>query len=234
MHYRLHEIKTYRNKHQVFADRHEAGLMLAEMLAPHYAGAENGIVLSIPAGGVPIGMEVSRRLLIPHDLMIVRKLPIPGNTEAGFGAMDPEGRLILNEEMLRYLHLDKEQIEMQAAVVREELEKRNLFFREGKPFPDLAGMTVILVDDGLASGYTMLAAAGAVRKHGAARIVLAIPTGLLDSIEKVVELADEIFCVNVIDYWPFAVANAYRNWHDLSRREVAELLKGQTVAHQPG
>jgi putative phosphoribosyl transferase len=229
MKYRLHEITQYRNKHNLFADRHEAGQILAEMLAPEYAGIENGIVLAIPSGGVPIGIEIARRLVLPHDLLIVRKLQIPGNTEAGFGAMSLDGRRFLNEEMLRYLHLSNEQVEMQAAIVREELERRNCLFREGRPPPNLTGKTVILTDDGLASGYTMLAAADSTRRHGAARIVVAVPTALLDSIEKVGPLVDEVHCANVIDYWPFAVANAYRRWHDLSRREVLALLEKESA-----
>jgi putative phosphoribosyl transferase len=229
MGYRLHEITTYRNKHQLFADRHEAGLILAEMLAPDYAGIDNGIVLAIPSGGVPLGIEIARRLLLPRDLSIVRKLQIPGNTEAGFGAMGLNGRRFLNEEMLQLLRLSDEQIEQQAAIVREELDRRNRLFREGRPPADLTGRTAILTDDGLASGSTMLAAADSARRQGAAAIVVAVPTGLLASIEKIGPLVDEIYCANVLDFWPFAVANAYRRWHDLSREEVMALLRKEPV-----
>lgn len=230
MRYRLHEIPQYRNKHQLFADRHEAGQILAEMLAPEYAGMDNAIVLAIPSGGVPIGIEIARRLLLPRDLLIVRKLQVPGNTEAGFGAMGLDGRRFLNQEMLWYLRLSEEQIENQAAIVREELDRRNRLFREGRPLPDLTGKTTILTDDGLASGYTMLAAADSARGQGAIRIVVAVPTGLLASIEKIGPLADEVYCANVLDYWPFAVANAYRRWHDLSRQEVLALLRKEPAS----
>ena len=229
MGYRLHEIPEYRNKHRLFADRREAGLVLAEILAPEYAGIDNAVVLAIPSGGVPIGVEIARRLLLPLDLMIVRKLQVPGNTEAGFGAMGLEGRRFLNEEMLRSLRLTSEQIEREAATVRAELERRNRLFREGRPQPDLAGRTVILTDDGLASGATMMAAADSARRQGAAAIVVAVPTGLLDSISRVGPLVDEVYCANVLDFWPFAVANAYRRWHDLSREEVMGLLRKEPV-----
>lgn len=225
MKYRLHEITQYRNKHRLFADRHEAGQILAEMLAPEYAGLDSGIVLAIPSGGVPLGIEIARRLLLPRDLLIVRKLQIPGNTEAGFGAMGLDGKRFLNEDLLRHLRLNDEQIERQTALVREELKERNRLFRGGRPPPDLTGRTVILTDDGLASGSTMMAAADSTRRLGAARIVVAVPTGLLDSIEKVGPLVDEVYCANLLDYWPFAVANAYRRWHDLSRQEVLALLE---------
>jgi putative phosphoribosyl transferase len=225
MRYRLHELSQFRNRHQVFSDRTDAGMILAEMLAPEYAGIDDGIILAIPSGGVPVGLEIARRLLLPLDLMIVRKLQIPGNTEAGFGAMGLDGKLFLNEEMLPHLRLKEAQIEAQAAIVREELNRRNRLFRADRPPPDLAGKTVILVDDGLASGYTMLAAATSVREGKAAGLVLAVPTALIDSIEKVGHLANEVYCANVHDYWPFAVASAYRHWSDLSRREVVELIK---------
>jgi predicted phosphoribosyltransferase len=224
MRYILHELTQFRNKHHIFSDRSDAGRFLAEMLAPEYTGIDNGIILAIPSGGIPVGLEIARRLRLPFDLMIVRKLQIPGNTEAGFGAMGPDGRLFLNEEILRHLRLTDEQIESQAAIVREELRKRNSLFRGDQPLPVVAGKTVILVDDGLASGYTMLAAAAAVRDGKAAGIVMAVPTALVDSIEKVGPLADEVYCANVLDFWPFAVANAYRQWRDLSRQEVVELL----------
>jgi predicted phosphoribosyltransferase len=218
-------MSQFRNRHQVFSDRTDAGRILAEMLAPEYAGIDDGIILAIPSGGVPVGLEIARRLRLPLDLMIVRKLQIPGNTEAGFGAMGLDGKLFLNEEMLPHLRLSEAQIEAQAAIVREELDRRNRLFRADRPPPDLAGKTVILVDDGLASGYTMRAAATSVREGKAAGLVMAVPTALIDSIEKVGPLANEVYCANVHDFWPFAVASAYRHWSDLSRQEVVELIK---------
>jgi len=225
MSYRLHELTQFRNRHQVFADRPDAGRVLAEMLLPEYGGIDDGIILSIPSGGVSVGLEIARLLRLPHDLMIVRKLQIPGNTEAGCGAMGLDGKLFLNEEMLSHLRLTDAQIESQAAIVREELRRRNRLFRGDRPRPDLAGKTVILVDDGLASGYTMLAAATSAREANVAGLVMAVPTALVNSIEKVGSLADEVYCANVLDFWPFAVANAYRYWRDLSRQEVVELIK---------
>jgi predicted phosphoribosyltransferase len=224
-HYRLRELTQFRNKKQIFDDRHDAGRILADMLAPKYLGIAAAIIMAIPSGGVPIGLEIANRLRLPHDLMIVRKLQIPGNTEAGFGAMGLDGKIFMNEEMLSYLGLTEEQIEAQAEIVREELKRRNRLFRGDRPPPDLAGKTVILADDGLASGYTMLAAANAVRASRAGGLVVAVPTGLVDSIARVGPLADEIYCANVHDYAPFAVANAYRNWRDLSREEVVGMVE---------
>lgn len=230
MRYRLHELPQFRNRQQVFSDRPDAGLILAEMLAPVYAGIENGLILAIPSGGVPVGLAIAGRLGLPLDLLIVRKLQIPGNTEAGFGAMGLGGKLFLNDELLAHLHLSEAQIATQAALVREELRQRNRLFRGSRPPPEVAGQTVIIVDDGLASGYTMLAAATSIREGNAAGLVMAMPTALLASLEKVGPLADEVYCANVLDFWPFAVANAYRHWRDLSRPEIVKLINNPFCA----
>ncbi|MDY0039407.1 MAG: phosphoribosyltransferase family protein [Desulforhabdus sp.] len=219
------ERKELRNKQLVFDDRLEAGRVLAEMLAPQHRAAPETIVLAIPAGGVPVGIQISKDLQIDFDVVIVRKIQIPGNTEAGFGAMTPEGSLFLNEELLSYLNLSPAQIEAQKNLVKKDLEERNRLFRKGSPFPDLSGKTVILVDDGLASGFTMMAALDTAKRRGAAKIVVAVPTAPLRSIERIEPLADEIYCANIRETAYFAVADAYRNWYDLTREEVLELLR---------
>ena len=127
----------------------------------------DALVLAIPSGGVPVGLVVSSRLDLPFDLLIIRKIPIPGYTESGFGAVSLEGDMVLNEPLVRELGLSPEEIEVLAEPVQEELQARNRIFRENRPWPELAGKTVILVDDGLASGYTMLAAVRVVRRHKA-------------------------------------------------------------------
>lgn len=220
----LHEIETFRNRHDVFADRHDAGRVLAAMLAEDFEAKSNLLVLAIPSGGVPVGLEVAGRLGCDFDFLIVRKLQIPGNTEAGFGAMSLDGKVYFNDEMLDWLNLDERQIEEEIGIVNKELQIRNALFRQGKPFPEVEGMTVLLVDDGLASGYTMLTAADTLREKGAARIVVAIPTAPLSSIERLADEVDDIYCLQVQDFTPFAVANAYRHWRDLSREEVVEML----------
>lgn len=220
----LHEIEEFRNRHDVFADRHDAGRKLADMLAGDFGTKSDLLVLAIPSGGVPVGLEVAGRLGCDFDCLIVRKLQIPGNTEAGFGAMSLDGKVYFNEQMLGWLNLDERQIEEEIGVVNRELEIRNALFRQGRPFPEVEGMTVLLVDDGLASGYTMLTAAGTLREKGAAGIVVAIPTAPLSSIERLAHEVDDIYCLQVQDFTPFAVANAYRHWRDLSREEVAEML----------
>ena len=221
---RIFEKKGLRGKNYVFKDRIEAGRMLAEMLAPEYKDAQNAMVLAIPSGGVPVGLEVRRKLHLPFDLIIVRKIPIPHNPEAGYGAVTLEGGAFLNEELVSRLRLKPLQIEDHISRLKKELEKRDALFRGKKPFPDLSGKTAILVDDGLASGYTMMASVHSARNRGAKEIVVAVPTTPPETIEKIEPIVDEIYCPNVRDRIFFAVADAYEHWYDLNREEVLELL----------
>ena len=225
---KINEIRKYRNKIRVFEDRFEAGEVLSQMLSPKYKLKKDVIVLAIPSGGVPVGIKIAEKMQLSFDLVIVRKMQIPGNTEAGFGAMAYDGSVFLNESLLHRINLKPSQIEEQANIVKKELEKRNKMFRQGKPFPELTGKTVILVDDGLASGYTMMASIYMVKKMGALKTVVAVPTALLRSLEDVETGVEEIYCANIRQGPVFAVADAYRHWYDLSQTEVLGLLKGRS------
>lgn len=230
---KIHELSEYRNRESVFEDRAHAGEVVARMLEPAYGDRDDAIVLAIPSGGVPVGLEISRRLGLDFDLVIVRKIQIPGNTEAGFGAVTLDGGAFLNEALLGQLGLSPAQVEAQAAKVREELMERNHLFRGGRPFPELGARTAILVDDGLASGYTMKASISAVRTRGTGKIVVAIPTAPKRSVEMIEPLADEIYCPNIRMGPYFAVAAAYRNWYDLDSGEVIRLLTGHGNQRKP-
>ena len=222
---RIIEKAAYRNRSRLFADRLQAGSELAELLAPDLASLEQGLVLAIPSGGVPIGLQLSRRLDLPLDVFIVRKPQIPGNTEAGFGAVTLDGDVLLNQELLSRLGLSQKEIQAEIARVTRELQERNRVFRGGKPHPDVSGKTVILADDGLASGYTMLAAAKAVRSRQASRVIVAVPTAPLSSVQRALEVADAVYSLHIQDRGgSFAVASAYTGWRDLSREEVAAML----------
>jgi len=225
---KLHHKQQCKNKHRIFGDRFHAGAVLAEMLAM-YVGSQNGLVLAIPAGGVPVGLQVSRHLGLPFDLIIARKIQVPGNTEMGFGALSLEGEVFLNEDLVRVLEINEEQIKAGVAQVAQELKGRNTAFRGNRGFPEVAGKTVILTDDGLASGYTMLAACAALRKREAAEIVVAVPTAPLSSVRTVEQLADAIYVINLQESGPFAVANAYKRWRDLTHSEVVDMLKGAEI-----
>lgn len=216
------EDPALRNKAGAFKDREDAGKYLAEAFE-NFRG-KNAIILAIPSGGVPIALAIASHLDLPLDLIIIRKIPIPGNTEAGFGAISLEGDMILNDSMVKALGLSKSDIEDEAKIVRDELKARNHLFREDRPWPDLKGKIAILVDDGLASGYTMMAASRMVRRREPASIVVAVPTAPMSTIEMLSDYADMIVCPNIRTTSYFAVAEAYQNWYDLSREEVVKML----------
>lgn len=214
---------AFRDQLHVFKDRNEAGHLLAEKLMGYEKSG--GIVFGIPSGGVPVASEISDALVLPMDLLIVRKIQIPGNPEAGFGAVGPGGEVIFNEKLLGYLGLTKDQVRIQVEKTLATIEKRNVLFRSGKPYPPLTGRTVIVADDGLASGYTMLAAVRFIRKKVPEKIIIAVPTGSRATIDLVLHEADEIVCLNTRKGVPFAVADAYQNWYDLSEEEVLGILR---------
>ena len=225
MNTKIFEIQEMRNRRQVFTDRFEAGKTLASMLQTKYDHIEGGMILAIPSGGVPIGIKARETLGLPFDLMVVRKLQIPGNPEAGFGAMTLDGTTFFNDGLLSKLRLNASHVEAEKRRVAIELDRRNRLFRQARPFPEIEGRRVILMDDGLASGFTMLASIDMVRKAGARETVVAVPTAPKSSIDRLSGTVNEIYCANIRTTPFFAVAEAYRYWYDLSEKEVMELLE---------
>ena len=219
------ENPTYRERVSVFQDRFQAGKLLADKLRDH-AGKENVIVLAVPAGGVPVGYMVSKELDVPMDVMIVRKIQIPWNTEAGFGAITWNGKIVLNQGLAEQLDLTKEEIETSILKTKRNIQERLKKFRGDKPMPTLTNKVVILVDDGLASGFTMLAAARSVRESKPTKTIIAVPTASLGAIELLAPEVDEIVCLNIRSGPSFAVASAYENWYDLTDDEVLKILSG--------
>jgi len=219
---KLIEKREMRDRYQVFIDRRDAGRYLARELTT-YKEADS-ILLAIPSGGVPVAFEVSKALRIPMEVIVVRKLQIPFNPEAGFGAMGPDGDVILNEGLMAHLNLTEEEVETQARKTMEVIRRREQLFRKGRPLPPLNGKNVILVDDGLASGYTMRAAASNVRKMLPEKVVIAVPTGAWRTVDLILPEVDLLVCLNVRTGPSFAVADAYEHWYDLNDREVIALL----------
>jgi predicted phosphoribosyltransferase len=226
----IYENEALRNRMRAFEDRSQAGEVLADMLVPRYEGTAGVIVLAIPMGGVPVALKVKSRLSCTLELAIVRKIQIPGNTEAGFGAATGEGDLFLNEPLMAHLQLTDKEVARQWAKVKEELTRRNRLLRGNRPYPDLEGRTVVLVDDGLASGFTMKAAIFMARKRKAGRTVAAVPTAPQRTIDAMAGGPDEIFCANIRETPAFAVAESYRRWYDLSESEVVKMLAGDKRA----
>jgi len=212
-----------RNRTGVYKDREDAGAHLASFLEEYRD--KNAIVLAIPSGGVPVGLAVSSRLGLPFDLLIARKIPIPGSPEAGFGALSLEGEMVLNPALVRMLGLSAGEIEELARPVREELARRNEAFRGGRPWPEIRGESAIVVDDGLASGYTMIAALQNVRKREPKMIAVAVPTASASTVKLLSPEVEVIVCPNIRSGYSFAVADAYMSWRDLTEDEVVRMLE---------
>ena len=221
---------SYRERLFIFRDRLHAGKLLAEKLHK-YAGKEKAILLAVPAGGVPVGYVVAKELGISVDAIIVRKVQIPWNTEAGFGAVACGGELVLDEPLVRVLNLTEKMVRESVAKTRRIIQERLRKFRGDRPMPDLSRKVVILVDDGLASGFTMLAAVRSVRKMTPEKIVVAVPTASTKAIDLLSTEADEIVCLNIRSGPIFAVADAYENWYDLADEEATEILKEVQKLH---
>ncbi len=176
-----------------FRDRRHAGRVLAARLE-RYTNRPDVIVLALPRGGVPVGFEIARALRAPLDVFNVRKLGVPGQEELAMGAIATGGIRVLNDEIVRELGLTPAAIDRVAAREELELARREQLYRDGRPLPDLADRIVILVDDGLATGSTMRAAARAVRRLGPARLVVAVPTAAPETCRDLGAEVDEIIC----------------------------------------
>ena len=207
---------------QIFQDRADAGRQLAEELLS-YAGRDDVIVLGLPRGGVPVAFEVAQRLGVPLDVFVVRKLGVPGHEELAMGAIAPGGVRVLNEDVLYVIPDAQAIVEMVTAIEREELERRERNYRNDRPPPELKGRTVILIDDGLATGATMRAAVAALRQQGAAKIIVAVPIGAPITCQDLKTAADEVICLQTPAAF-IGVGQYYADFSQTTDEEVRELL----------
>ena len=206
-----------------YRNRVDAGRVLAGYLA-HYE-PEEAVVLAIPRGGVPVAVAAAKRLGTKLDVIVSRKIPIPHNPEAGYGAVTEDGAIVLNEPLVRRLGLTEQLIERHAAAVRAEIGRRQALYRTYLRPSSVEGKAAIIIDDGLASGYTMVAALKSLQQRGAARVVAAAPVASSTARELVAAVADEVVSPVVSYRYPFAVAAFYRHWHDLTDAEVFASLE---------
>jgi putative phosphoribosyl transferase len=206
----------------LFTDRVEAGRFLASKLS-EYADHPEVLVLALPRGGVPVAFEVARALRAPLDVFLVRKLGVPGHPELAMGAIASGGVRVLNEDVVGALGISRDVIEAVAAVEEQELERRERIYRGGRPPPDVRGRTVILVDDGLATGSTMRAAVAALRQHGPDRIVVAVPVGAPETCEEFRSEADDVVCARTPEPF-YAVGLWYGDFSQTTDEEVHDLL----------
>ena len=209
-----------RDKYAVFEDRGDAGRRLAVFLRER--GVKGDLVLAIPNGGVAVGAEVSISLGLRLAVAVTRKITFPWTTEAGFGAVSWTGEVEVDASALRYL--GEGEYEKCLSRVRRSVEERVRMFKEFLPPSSLAGVSVLLVDDGLATGYTMLVAVKTVKKLGAGEVTVAVPTASQGAVELLLRHVDRLVVLNLRTGLPYAVADAYKFWRDLSEHEVLAML----------
>ena len=205
-----------------FRSRVDAGQQLASHLS-QYRDRSDVIVLGLPRGGIPVAAEVAAALNAPLDAFLVRKLGVPGHEELAMGAIASGGLRILNEDTVRELRIPAEAIDAVEAYERRELARRERIYRGSQAPPEVTGKTVILVDDGLATGSTMKAAVQAVKQDKPARVIVAVPVGAPDTCRELQSMADDVVCA----YMPrsfSAVGEWYRDFSQTTDAEVVELL----------
>lgn len=211
-----------------FRDRFHAGRQLAAALQ-RYAGQPNLLVLALPRGGVPVGYEVARILNASLDVMLVRKLGVPGQEELAMGAIASGGIRILSQDVLTAFGISEPIVARIAAEAREELDRRERIYRDDRPAPDVEGRTIILVDDGLATGATMRAAAAALRAQHPAQLVVAVPVAPPETCATLRGEVDDVICAQVLDPF-FAVGNWYDDFAQVSDEEVRRLLRAGSTS----
>lgn len=205
-----------------FEDRREGGERLAERLRG-YANRADVIVLGLPRGGVPVAFEVAEQLRVPLDVFVVRKLGVPGQEELAMGALASGGVRVLDDELIGMAGIDAEEIERATTLATEELARQEARYRGGRRFPDIRDKTIILVDDGLATGSTMRAAVRALRAQRPVAIVVAVPVGAPETCGALRAVADDVICVEMPD--PFrAVGLWYEDFSPTTDDEVHTLL----------
>lgn len=219
----LIDIPELRNRIRVFEDRDHAGTVLSRLLDEFRDS--DALVLAIPAGGVPVAAALGRCLNLPVDVAVVSKITLPWNTEAGYGALAFDGTLRLNDALLARAGLDDAEVAAGIERTREKVKRRVASMRQGLPALDVAGRRLVVVDDGLASGFTMRVAVEALALGGPASIAVAVPTAHADAVEAMSTPVETVYCANVRSGWSFAVADAYENWSDVSEEQATTLLR---------
>lgn len=211
-----------------FLNRQDAGKQLAAELAA-YSGDPGVLVLGLPRGGVPVAYEVARLLQVPLDVFVVRKLGVPGHRELAMGAIASGGVRVVNQDVIDALRISPAAVTLVAEMELREIERQEKAFRGGTPFPKLSGRTLIVVDDGLATGSTMRAAVQALRLSNPARIIVAVPVAAVETVRRLRREADGVVCLSApADF--HAVSMWYDDFSQTSDEEVRNLLEASAPA----
>ncbi len=207
----------------LFENRYDAGRQLAEKLS-EFAG-KSAVVLAVPNGGVAVALGVALAVGADFDLVISRKIPLPLSPEGGFGSVTDDGTMFLDETIIKHAGLTQPQINYQVNQVRANIKQRSLLYHKDRRPLLLSGRTVIIVDDGFASGYTMKAAIASVRRRQPAAIIAAVPVGPVRVIDEIKKVADRVVTCASGDSAEFYVSDYYRAWYDVTDNEVLSCLK---------
>lgn len=207
---------------RIFRNRREAGAELAGKLMK-YAGRKDVIVIALPRGGVETGVEIAERLNCPLDVIIVRKIGYPGQPELAIGAVAETGAVVLNEEIIAMGGVSKDYIDQESEEKKKEIQRRKELYRGGADIPDMKGKTVIVVDDGVATGATMKSAISAVKKERPEKVVVALPVASVEAKESIGAMVDEILCLQAPPDF-MAVGGYYEDFRQVTDEEVVEML----------
>lgn len=221
-----------------YDSRHLAGEMLANFIIDSekplseeiFQNNKHFFCFAIPNGGVPVAEGFCTTLNIKYDLLVVRKIKIPYNPEAGFGAIAPDGTVFINDSLLNRLNLSQKEIENSIELTKNEINARLIYYGKTTNLDDtlkrnIQNNTIFMIDDGLASGFTMLSAIKMVKKYKPKQIFISIPTAPLHTVKSLQKEVDKIFCPNIRDTTWFAVADAYKHWYDVPESEVMDIIK---------
>ncbi len=221
-----------------YQSRFEAGERLAQLIRNEYEELNELLTqdkniffcYAIPNGGIPVAEGFSKSFNLNYDFLIVRKVKIPFNTEAGFGSVTTDGSVLINEPLLNRLHLTEREINNAIELTKQEIKQRLEFYKKEGNLEEgftrnIQGKHVFMIDDGLASGFTMLAAIKMVKNYKPLKIYIAVPTAPQSTVQRIENEVDEIICPNIRNVWRFAVAEAYLHWYDVPESEVLELIK---------
>jgi putative phosphoribosyl transferase len=205
-----------------FSDRVDAGKRLASALAD-FSG-KNGLVLAIPRGGVVVGYEIAKALKVPLDVTIPRKIGAPNNPELAIGAVAEDGTAIIDDSLVAYLGVSREYIKEESVHQKQEIGRRLKTYRQDKSYPNLRGLDVIVVDDGIATGSTMKAALASVKNRGATSVTVAVPVGPPSTLQELKEIADRVVCLYTPEYFQ-AIGQFYADFSQTDDEEVIKLLQ---------
>jgi len=217
------DLPELREQTHVFKDRTHAGHVLAKMLEAH--DKQGAIILAIPAGGVPVGVVMAEKTGLDFDVAVVSKITLPWNTEAGYGAVAFDGTVKLNKDLVRRVNLTADDVKKGIQKTTAKVARRVRKLRGAQPFPDFGNRSAILVDDGLASGFTLRVAVAALRNAGAGRIVVTVPTAYRHSAEMIACEVEALYCANIRGGLSYAVASAYQHWSDVAEEDVVKILE---------